>query len=303
MSSHHAERDDYYAGGAAGVSAGASSFFISLMPLIWPHTCDAGPTIWRAPRRAGASASITTRPSASAFVGIFSATSNGTSLPSASATFTFIFFSCFLTTASISLDSSATLPPPQATVVPPSQTLFRPSPMSAKTFFARLFLTSCRRMPLLRRSRRILFSAMAPRPTTLRTTISRTPLKSSFKAFICICLMTLLMWTIQIVNRFNRLRLARQTALHRDLDAWTHRAGQRDRVHVVALDARRLGSANRVNNARHVGDNLVFVEADLADASMDVAPLVGAEFDLAGLEILDRLCHIARDDSAGLRRR
>ena len=44
-----------------------------------------------------------------------------------------------------------------------------------------------------------------------------------------------------------------------------------------------------VNERDHVGDDLVFLEADLADAGVDVAALVGAVLDLAGLEVLDRL--------------
>src|SRR5205807_531146 len=43
-----------------------------------------------------------------------------------------------------------------------------------------------------------------------------------------------------------------------------------------------------------------FIEAQLADAGMHVAALVGAVLDLAGLELADRGGHVAGNDRAGL---
>ncbi len=76
-------------------------------------------------------------------------------------------------------------------------------------------------------------------------------------------------------------------------------------VDVVPLDAGRLGVPDLLDEDVDVVDQLVLVEAHLADAGVDVAALVGAVLDLAGLELLDRRGDVAgrRDDGAGLRRR
>src|ERR1043165_7628795 len=129
----------------------------------------------------------------------------------------------------------------------------------------------------------------------LRNTRSRTPLKSRFKESICICLMTLL------IDSFSLGRKRRE--LHCQRDSRPHGGGQRDRLYKVPFNPRGLGGPDRVDEGRDVGDNLVFIETQLADASVHVSALVGAELDLARLEVLDGLSNVAGDDGAGLWRR
>src|SRR5262249_9066870 len=75
-----------------------------------------------------------------------------------------------------------------------------------------------------------------------------------------------------------------------------------DLLDVVALDAGRLDGANLLDEGRDVGRQLVFFKAQFADAGVDVATLVRAVLDLAGLELADRRGDVAarRDDGAGL---
>src|SRR5262245_131170 len=136
----------------------------------------------------------------------------------------------------------------------------------------------------------------------LSTTISRTPSNVWRMASICICLMTLLM-VVALAPVGNALRgvpvwperhggrslQGRFVVLHRDRDAGRHRRGEGDRLNVVALDAGRLDGADLVHERLDVGGELVLVETYLADAGVDVAALVGAVLDLAGLLLADRL--------------
>ena len=70
----------------------------------------------------------------------------------------------------------------------------------------------------------------------------------------------------------------------------------------MALHGGRLHVLDLLDECRDVFDQLVLVEAHLADAGVDVAPLVSAVFDLAGLEILDRGGDVARNHGAGFGR-
>src|SRR5262249_28251904 len=93
--------------------------------------------------------------------------------------------------------------------------------------------------------------------------------------------------------------------LNSDRDAGRHGAGDGDRLDVVALDAGGLDGPHLLDEGGDVVHQLVVVEADLADAGVGVAALVGAVLDLAGLLFADRLGDVLAggDDRAGLGRR
>src|SRR5438034_705064 len=107
--------------------------------------------------------------------------------------------------------------------------------------------------------------------------MSRTPWKFCFRESISICLICLLM--IMPLNSHQ--------------DAGAHRRRHRDLLDIVALDAGRLDRADLLDEGRDVGRQLVLVKAKLADAGVDVAALVGAILDLAGLELTDRPSDVA----------
>src|SRR3954452_9769906 len=90
------------------------------------------------------------------------------------------------------------------------------------------------------------------------------------------------------VGRDRRLRV-RSCAGRVDLDAGAHRAGQRDRLEVAALRARRLGTDDLVEQRGVVLQQRLLFEARLADGQVHVGRAVRAVLDLAGLGLLDRL--------------
>src|SRR5205085_3648088 len=61
-----------------------------------------------------------------------------------------------------------------------------------------------------------------------------------------------------------------------DLDAGTHRGGQRDALQVAALGRGRLGPLELVEHGPEVGEEGVVGEAHLADRDVHVAVAVGA---------------------------
>src|SRR5437016_14579197 len=70
----------------------------------------------------------------------------------------------------------------------------------------------------------------------------------------------------------------------------------------MALHARRLDVADLLDESVDVLDQFLFVEAHLADAGVDVSPLVGTVLDLAGLELANRGGNVTAggDHGAGL---
>src|ERR1700730_18581020 len=124
-------------------------------------------------------------------------------------------------------------------------------------------------MPFLRNPSRTWLSAMAPRPTTLSITRSRTPAKVFFIASSSVCLIILLMsrplsvLSVPLLEDLNR---------HRHTGA--HGRANRDGLHVVAFDATGFGMPNRINKGGHIIGQLVFIEAHLANPGMHIAPLV-----------------------------
>src|SRR4051794_4788301 len=80
-----------------------------------------------------------------------------------------------------------------------------------------------------------------------------------------------------------------------DLDARTHRRGDRDRADVAALRRRGLGPDDLVDDRGVVLQERAVVEARLADRQVDDRGAVGAVLDLAGLGLLDRLADVHRD--------
>src|SRR4051812_2716384 len=95
------------------------------------------------------------------------------------------------------------------------------------------------------------------------------------------------------VGRDRRLRV-RSCAGRVDLDAGAHGRGQRDRLDVAALRARRLGADDLLHQRVVVLQQRVVVEARLADGQVHVGRAVGAVLDLAGLGLLDRLGDVHR---------
>src|SRR3954453_22454238 len=84
------------------------------------------------------------------------------------------------------------------------------------------------------------------------------------------------------VGRDRRLRV-RSCAGRVDLDAGAHGAGERDRLDVAALRARRLRTDDLVEQRGVVLQQRLLLEARLADREMDVGRAVRAVLDLAGL--------------------
>src|SRR5688572_5313356 len=74
-----------------------------------------------------------------------------------------------------------------------------------------------------------------------------------------------------------------------DLHAGPHGRGHRDRVHVLALGRRRLGTEDLVEDGVEVRQELGRLERGLAEDEVDVAEAVGAVLDLAALDVLDGL--------------
>src|SRR3954466_15799438 len=72
-----------------------------------------------------------------------------------------------------------------------------------------------------------------------------------------------------------------------DKYAWAHRGADRDALDVMTLHRVRLDALNVVNKGVDVFDQLLLVEAQFADHRMNDAACVVAEFDLAGLVLLD----------------
>src|SRR5581483_1460939 len=91
--------------------------------------------------------------------------------------------------------------------------------------------------------------------------------------------------------------------LDSDGDARAHGGRQRNGFYVVAFDSRRLGRTDLIDERHDIGYEFIFVEAELADAGMDIPALVGPELDLARLELADRSAHVATrgDNRPGLR--
>src|SRR5207249_2919247 len=117
------------------------------------------------------------------------------------------------------------------------------------------------------------------------TTMSRTSLNTVFKASICICLICLLMSVVSCqlsVVSCPAFRNGPRTTdrLNGYRDTRAHRRGDGNRLHVVTLDARRLGGLHLVHEGGDVVGQLVLLEAELANAGVDVAALVGAILDL-----------------------
>src|SRR4051794_25377850 len=96
------------------------------------------------------------------------------------------------------------------------------------------------------------------------------------------------------VRRDRRLRI-RSCPGRVDLDARPHGRGQRDRLDVAALRARRLGADDLLEQRGVVAQQRGVVEARLADRQVHVGRAVGAVLDLAGLGLLDRLGDVHRD--------
>src|SRR5205807_7923824 len=84
-------------------------------------------------------------------------------------------------------------------------------------------------------------------------------------------------------------------SLYQNWHAWTHCGANGYRFYVMALHACRLDGADLVEEGVDVVGELVLVEAQLADAGVNIAALVGAELDLAGFELLDRLGDVGGD--------
>src|SRR5437763_6867989 len=163
-------------------------------------------------------------------------------------------------------------------------------------------------MFFFRSDRRRLFSVWAGTPWTLMNTRSRTPWNVLLSASISICLIFLLIGVFPLGPRGSTNRGETESfppSLHLHRDARAHGGADRDRLDEVALDAGRLGGADLIDEGVDVVGQLVLLEAHLADAGVDVAALVGAIFDLAGLELADGGGDVAgrRDDGAGLGRR
>src|SRR6516225_8673879 len=115
----------------------------------------------------------------------------------------------------------------------------------------------------------------------LKKTMSLTSLNVDFKASISICLICLLMCL----------------ALNSNQNPRAHGGRQGYRFDIVSLDARGLDRLDLVHERSNVGRQLVFLEAELADAGVDIASLIGAVFHLASLEFSDGGRHVgARSD-------
>src|ERR1700733_4264356 len=80
-----------------------------------------------------------------------------------------------------------------------------------------------------------------------------------------------------------------------DLDAGTHRRGHRDRAQVAAFGDGRLGAHELLDDGGVVLEQLLLVEAGLADHEVHDRGAVGAVLDLAGLGLLDGLGDVHRD--------
>src|SRR5437763_1087978 len=81
-------------------------------------------------------------------------------------------------------------------------------------------------------------------------------------------------------------------ALNRDVHTGGHRGRDRDGTDVVPLDGGGLGGSHLIDEGRGVFNELIFFEAHLADAGVDIAALVGAVLDLTGTELTDGGGHI-----------
>src|SRR5579884_2077491 len=154
----------------------------------------------------------------------------------------------------------------------------------------------------------------------LSTTASRTSWKLLRNESISICLMTLLIVPLSVARFPSPLcrlcplgRLKRPKGhkrhkgegkwkLHGDRDSRSHGSCNSDRLHIMAFNASRLGGADLLDERGDVGGQLVVVEADLADAGVNITALVGAILDLAGLLFAHCLGHVLAggDDGAGL---
>src|SRR4051794_211995 len=100
-------------------------------------------------------------------------------------------------------------------------------------------------------------------------------------------------WSRLRVGRDRRLRV-RSCAGRVDLDARPHGGGQRDRLDVAALRARRLGADDLVEQRQVVLQQRLVLEARLADRQVHVGRAVGAVLDLAGLGLLHGLGDVHR---------
>src|SRR5215207_4650788 len=89
-------------------------------------------------------------------------------------------------------------------------------------------------------------------------------------------------------------------AVRVDRNARAHGGGEGDLLDVPALGRARLGPGDLLQRRGVVLDQLLDVEARLADHQVQVGLLVDAEVDLAALDVGDRLGHV-RGDGAGLR--
>src|SRR5919107_2825410 len=92
--------------------------------------------------------------------------------------------------------------------------------------------------------------------------------------------------------------VARAVRVHGDAGA--HRGGQRRLLHVPALGGRRLEPQHLLEGGGVVLDELLLAERGLADDEVQVGVLVGAELDLAALDLGDRLGDV-HGHGAGLR--
>src|SRR5262245_37831947 len=79
-----------------------------------------------------------------------------------------------------------------------------------------------------------------------------------------------------------------EDAGHVDPDARAHRAGDGQRLQVLALGAGRLRAVDRVDEGRQVVEQLLRFEARPTERRVDDRGLVDAELDAAALDLVDR---------------
>src|SRR6185503_20643518 len=77
-----------------------------------------------------------------------------------------------------------------------------------------------------------------------------------------------------------------------DVDPGAHRAGQGNSLDVAALGGRGLRAHDLVDQRGVVLEQLLLVEALLADRYVDVRPAVGAVLELAGLRLANGLADV-----------
>src|SRR5690606_32186698 len=93
-----------------------------------------------------------------------------------------------------------------------------------------------------------------------------------------------------------------QVEVRHDADAGTHRRADDDAADIDALDAGRLDAVNSFNDGGCVFDQLLDIEACLANRHVQVARLVVTELDATSLQFLDGARQVFRlDDRTGLR--